>query len=204
MVNKRTAARLDTYERRYRELARQLAGIGYIAAGSIALRPARCGKANCACHADPPRLYGPYWHVTQTIDGKTVNRRLTPEQAGLYSEWINNDRRAKELLARVREAAAKAAELPPRCSSTPATPSSTYPSPGGVDERSASASRHGKPQPNYLNKPSRGSRLRAPRRDDVTDGHRPIPPGEQRSWHIGRGGTEAAALARVRGPGCGA
>ena len=111
MVNKRTAPRLDAYERRYCELARQLAGIGYIAAGSIALRPGRCGKANCACHADPPRLHGPYWHVTQTIDGRTVNRRLTPEQAGLYSEWINNDRRAKEILARMREVAAKAAEL---------------------------------------------------------------------------------------------
>ena len=103
MVTKRTAARLDAYERRYRELARQLAGIGYIAAGSIALRPGRCGKANCACHADPPRLHGPYWHVTQTINGRTINRRLTPEQAGLYSEWIGNDRRAKEILARMRE-----------------------------------------------------------------------------------------------------
>ena len=111
MVTKRTAARLDAYERRYRELARQLAGIGYIAAGSIALRPGRCGKANCACHADPPRLHGPYWHLTQTINGKTINRRLTPEQAGLYSEWIGNDRRAKEILARMRETAAKAAEL---------------------------------------------------------------------------------------------
>jgi len=111
MVNKRTAAWLDAYERRYRELARQFASIGYIAAGSIALRPARGGKANCTCHADPPRLHGPYWHVTQTIDGKAVNRRLTPEQEGLYSEWINNDRRAKELLARMREAAAKATKL---------------------------------------------------------------------------------------------
>ena len=111
MVNKKTAARLDAYERRYRELARQLADIGYIAAGSIALRPDRCGKANCACHADPPRLHGPYWHVTQTINGRTVNRRLTPEQAELYSEWISNDRRAKEILARMRDVAAKAAEL---------------------------------------------------------------------------------------------
>jgi hypothetical protein len=111
MMNKKTTARLDAYERRYRELARQLADIGYIAAGSIALRPSRCGKANCACHADPPRLHGPYWHVTQTIDGRTVNRRLTPEQAELYSEWISNDRRAKEILARMRKVAAMAAEL---------------------------------------------------------------------------------------------
>jgi len=111
MVTKRTTARLDAYERRYREFARQLAGIGYIAAGSIALRPGRCGKANCACHGDPPRLHGPYWHLTQTTNGKTVNRRLTPEQAGLYSEWIGNDRLAKEILARMREVAAKAAAL---------------------------------------------------------------------------------------------
>jgi hypothetical protein len=48
---------------------------------------------------------------TQTIDGKTVNRRLTPQQAELYSEWISNDRRAKEILARMRDVAAKAVEL---------------------------------------------------------------------------------------------
>ncbi len=111
MVNKKTTALLDAYERRYRQLACQLADIGYIAAGSIAARPGRCGKANCACHADPPRLHGPYWHLTQTVDGKTVNRRLTPGQAGLYSEWIGNDRRAREILAQMRQVAAKAAEV---------------------------------------------------------------------------------------------
>ncbi len=111
MANKKGVARLDTYERRYRGLARQLAEIGYIAAGSIACRPARCGKRNCACHADPPRLHGPYWHWTAKVDGKTINRRLTPRQAELYSQWISNDRRARQLLDQMRQVAAQAAEL---------------------------------------------------------------------------------------------
>ena len=111
MVNKRTAARLDSYERRYRELAHQLADIGYIAAGSGAPRFNRCGKANCACHADPPRLHGPDWHWTAKVGGKTVNRRLSAREAELYNEWIGNDRRARALLAHMRELAAKATGL---------------------------------------------------------------------------------------------
>jgi hypothetical protein len=111
MAAKRTAARLSTYERRYRELARQLADIGYIASGSVAPRFNRCGKANCACHADPPKLHGPYWQWTAKVNGKTVNRRLTQREAELYDEWISNDRHARALLAQMRETAAKAAQL---------------------------------------------------------------------------------------------
>ena len=110
-MNKRTATRLDGYERRYRALAKQLADIGYVAAGSVAPRYNRCGKPNCSCHAEPPRLHGPYWHWTAKVDGKTVNRRLSPREAELYIEWIANDRRARALLAQMRELAAKATGL---------------------------------------------------------------------------------------------
>ena len=110
-MNKKTADRLDTYERRYRALANQLAGLGYIASGTLALRLSRCGKPSCACQSDPPRLHGPYWHFTAKVNGKTVNRRLSPRQAELYNEWIANDREAQALLAKMREIAAKASEL---------------------------------------------------------------------------------------------
>jgi hypothetical protein len=110
-MNKKTAARLEAYERRYRRLAAQLADIGYIASGTLAPRFNRCGKSNCACHADPPRLHGPYWHFTAKVDGKTVNRRLNARQAELYNQWIANDREVRSLLAQMREVAAKAAEL---------------------------------------------------------------------------------------------
>ncbi len=103
-----TQRRLASYERRYRDLARELAEIGYIASGSVAQRATRCGKAHCACHGDPPRLHGPYWHFTAKVDGKTVNKRLSDRQAHLYEEWIANDRTVRALLAEMRALAAKA------------------------------------------------------------------------------------------------
>lgn len=111
MTTTRSTRRLENYEQRYRKLAVQLADIGYIASGSLAPRFTRCGKPHCACNADPPKLHGPYWHWSTKVDGKTVNRRLSEKEAALYIEWINNDRRARELLAKMREVAAKATAL---------------------------------------------------------------------------------------------
>jgi hypothetical protein len=106
-----TERRLASYERRYRDLARRLSEIGYIASGSIAQRATRCGKDTCACSADPPRLHGPYWHFTAKVDGKTVNKRLSEREARLYEEWIANDRLARHLLAEMRTIAADAQAL---------------------------------------------------------------------------------------------
>jgi hypothetical protein len=106
-----SAAKLASYERRYQELAGQLANIGFIASGSVALRSNRCGKDNCACKGDPPRLHGPYWHFTAKVDGKTVNKRLSDSEARLYEDWIANDRKVRDLLAEMRALAAKAAPL---------------------------------------------------------------------------------------------
>jgi hypothetical protein len=102
---------LASYERRYRDLARQLSEIGYIASGSVAQRATRCGKASCACRADPPRLHGPYWLFTAKVDGKTVNKRLTENEAHLYERWIANDRTVRSLLAEMRTVAAEAQAL---------------------------------------------------------------------------------------------
>ena len=106
-----TKQQLAAYERRYRDLAAQLADIGYIAAGSLAQRHNRCGTKTCRCHADPPQLHGPYWQWTAKVDGKTVNRRLTQAEAERYQEWIANDRRHRALVTKMREVAAKATEL---------------------------------------------------------------------------------------------
>jgi hypothetical protein len=123
------ATTLKSYERRYRELARQLSDIGFIASGSVALRYNRCGKAYCACHGDPPRLHGPYWHFTAKVNNKTVNKRLSEREARLYEQWIANDRKVHALLAEMRAVAAEAralilAEEPPqRAHSGPGTAS---------------------------------------------------------------------------------
>jgi hypothetical protein len=103
--------RLAGYQRRYRELAAELADLGYIAAGSITQRSTRCGTPSCRCHADPPRLHGPYWQWTAKVNGKTVTRRLSQTDAKLYHEWISNDRKLRKTITRMRQVAAKASEL---------------------------------------------------------------------------------------------
>lgn len=105
------ADRLAAYEGQYRELASQVADIGFIASGSVVHRYTRCGTAGCRCHADPPQRHGPYYQWTAKIDGKTVTRRLTEHEATLYKEWIANDRELRRLLSQMREVAAKAADL---------------------------------------------------------------------------------------------
>lgn len=106
-----TERQLASVERRYRDLARQLSEVGYIASGSIARRATRCGRTDCACAADPPRLHGPYWHFTAKVDGKTVNKRLSEHEAQLYGDWIGNDRTVRSLLAQMRTVAGEAQAL---------------------------------------------------------------------------------------------
>ena len=87
-----------------REIASELAKIartGDVLPGSITERHTRCGKPSCACHHDPPRLHGPYWHWTRKIANKTVGKYLNKTQAGECQHWIENDRRIRELLARL-------------------------------------------------------------------------------------------------------
>lgn len=91
-----------------REQARAIAGelsqilrSGKVLPGSIQQRHTFCGRAGCACQGDPPRPHGPYWQWTRKVAGKTVTRRLSEEQIERYRPWIENDRRIRELLARL-------------------------------------------------------------------------------------------------------
>lgn len=82
------------------ELAR-LARAGQVLPGSLQQRHTYCGKPGCACQADPPRPHGPYWQWTRKVAGKTITRRLTPQQMQRYRPWIDNDRRIRQLLTRL-------------------------------------------------------------------------------------------------------
>ncbi len=104
-------SRLAASTARDEALAAELARVGVISSGSLALRAHRCGKANCACVADPPRPHGPYWHLTTKVAGKTVNRRLTEVEAAAYQEWIANDRRLRALIEELRIVAQDVIEL---------------------------------------------------------------------------------------------
>jgi len=82
-------------------LAEALAEIDGLLPGSVVVRQMRCGKPNCACKADPPTLHGPYTQWTRTVGGKTVTRILTDEQLARYQPWFDNNRRLKDLIAKL-------------------------------------------------------------------------------------------------------
>ena len=99
------------------EIARELAAIarsGEVLPGSIGERRTRCGRPNCACHKDPPRLHGPYYQWTRKVAAKTVGRWLSAEQAGEYRPYVDNDRRMRELLGRLEAIGLAVLEADPR------------------------------------------------------------------------------------------
>ncbi len=107
------AAHQAEAERIAAELA-AIAATGMVLPGSITQRRTRCGRANCGCHADPPRLHGPYWQWTRKITAKTICRWLSADQHRDYTPWIDNDRRLHDLLARLEALGAAALEADPR------------------------------------------------------------------------------------------
>ena len=111
MANTTTTRRLADYQRRYRQLAAQLAEIGFISSGSVTRRFTRCGTPGCKCHDDPPQPHGPYYQWTAKVNGKTVTRRLSADEAKLYEEWIANDRRMRQVIKQMRQVADKAAKV---------------------------------------------------------------------------------------------
>lgn len=111
MAKATKASRLADYERRYRELASQLAEVGFIFSGTVTRRYTHCASPGCKCNGDPPQPHGPYYQWTAKVDGKTVTRRLSSPEAKLYQEWITNDRRMRRLIQQMRQVAAKAGEL---------------------------------------------------------------------------------------------
>ncbi|MGH2843588.1 MAG: DUF6788 family protein [Solirubrobacteraceae bacterium] len=91
-----------------RQIARELSKIARTAnvlPGSITERHTRCGKPGCACHKDPPRLHGPYWHWTRKVTNKTIGKYLDKTQAAEYQRWIDNDRRIHQLITRLEQIA---------------------------------------------------------------------------------------------------
>ena len=99
------------------KIAAELAAIaatGMVLPGSITQRRTRCGRPNCGCHADPPRLHGPYHQWTRKKDGKTATRILTDDQLADYRPWFDNHRRLRELVAELQALSLDIAEADPR------------------------------------------------------------------------------------------
>ena len=78
------------------------AAAGLALPGTLAFRAYACGKPNCRCHADPPRLHGPYAEWTRKIGGKTVTRRLTDTELAEYQPLFDNAKKLRALLSQLQ------------------------------------------------------------------------------------------------------
>ena len=87
--------------RRLQQLHAEVADIEFALPGTINIAMNRCGKPNCACHHDPPKLHGPYITWTRKVAGKTVTRKLSAEQLERYRPWFDNDRRLRALIKEI-------------------------------------------------------------------------------------------------------
>ena len=78
------------------------AAAGLALPGTLAVRAYACGKPGCRCHADPPRLHGPYAEWTRKIGGKTVTRRLTDTELAEYQPLFDNAKKLRALLSQLQ------------------------------------------------------------------------------------------------------
>jgi aminoglycoside phosphotransferase (APT) family kinase protein len=95
--------------REYEALKARIHDIGFICTGSLVKRWMVCGKSNCRCHADSRQRHGPYYQLSWKEGGVTVCRRLPPEHATLYEEWIANRQRLESLMDQLHRVSTRAA-----------------------------------------------------------------------------------------------
>jgi hypothetical protein len=95
-------------------IAAELAAVGFALPGTLTIRAYACGKPNCRCHADPPRLHGPYAEWTRKIDGKTVTRRLTQAELTAWQPLFDNAKKIRALLAELQDLTLGVIDTTPR------------------------------------------------------------------------------------------
>ena len=108
VVDALTEMTTSSTEARRRELLGQIAELGPVLSGSITERRSRCGNPRCRCQHDPHAWHGPYFVWTRKLDGKTVSKNLTAEQAATYRTWLTQARRLHELVAELEQLGAEA------------------------------------------------------------------------------------------------
>jgi hypothetical protein len=64
--------------------------------GSLYERRMKCGQTACACQHDPKAAHGPYFTLTQKVEGKTRSRYVSPEQAAVVQRQIESGRQFRE------------------------------------------------------------------------------------------------------------
>jgi hypothetical protein len=104
-MKKTRAIHTDTvlagYAHNFAGLKQELEKVTYFCKGTVLKRMMKCGQQRCACHQDPAKRHGPYFEWTYKEKGKTVNRRLRPEEVPIYEAATQQYRKLQSALNRM-------------------------------------------------------------------------------------------------------
>jgi hypothetical protein len=98
------------HDRQRQALLNQISQLGFCLPVTLTERHKRCSSPGCHCRSDPPALHGPYYSWTRKINGKTVSRSLTPDQARRYQPWFDNARQLRTIAAQLEALSLKIAQ----------------------------------------------------------------------------------------------
>ena len=103
--------RLEDLKIRVEDLSHDLENHDFAIHGTIWKHYMKCGNVKCKCHEKPPRLHGPYYDWSRKVKGKTVNIRLSREQAEIIEKWLQNMKRLENIISEIEAVSIRAAEL---------------------------------------------------------------------------------------------
>jgi hypothetical protein len=75
--------------------------------GCITTAKSKCGKTNCACKENPPKLHGPYYRWTGIVNGKYITKTISKDIAQECERRIKNYRAFQKMLGRLLKEAVK-------------------------------------------------------------------------------------------------
>ena len=107
------AARIDT-------LKHELMRLGDLRPGTLSAQYNVCGKAGCACKADPPRKHGPYYQVSFTWQGRSRTQFVRAENLATIRQQLRNYARLRTLVEAWIAAGLELSRL--QCGGAPARP----------------------------------------------------------------------------------
>ena len=108
MTKLRAKEQIQKCEKEYERLKKRMCEVGFICEGSLVERWMRCGKPTCQCASDDAMKHGPYFQLSWKENGKTVSRRLSPQLAALYHQWIANRQYIEAILLQMHTVSRKA------------------------------------------------------------------------------------------------
>jgi hypothetical protein len=80
------------------QVKRELQTLGDLRPGTLSEQYNVCGKAGCACKADPARRHGPYYQVSFTWQGRSRTQFVRRANVAVLRQQLRNYERLRELM----------------------------------------------------------------------------------------------------------